>query len=128
MNSIPPDQRSTYGPGSPTSRKRRPPLPPGIIHQREGDRSSGDDDTPSGLTRYVRYRDLVTAGVVRNWPTLLRLIDVEGFPAGIMIGPNSRAWALHEVEAWLDARPSARKIVNPAHKPRSRKPAEESSA
>jgi hypothetical protein len=30
---------------------------------------------------------------VRNWPTLLRLIDEEGFPPGAMLGRNTRAWA-----------------------------------
>jgi predicted DNA-binding transcriptional regulator AlpA len=33
----------------------------------------------------------------------LRLIDEEGFPPGAMLGRNTRAWALDEVEAWLAA-------------------------
>jgi predicted DNA-binding transcriptional regulator AlpA len=41
----------------------------------------------------------------------LRLIDEEGFPPGAMLGRNTRAWALDEVEAWLAARPTARKAV-----------------
>jgi predicted DNA-binding transcriptional regulator AlpA len=73
------------------------------------------------ITRYVRFRDLVIAGVVGNWPTLLRLIECEGFPVGIMIGRNTRAWALDDVESWLAARPSARKLVPPARKPRKRR-------
>jgi predicted DNA-binding transcriptional regulator AlpA len=57
------------------------------------------------LARYVRFRDLVAAGIVYNWPTLLRLIDREGFPVGIWLGSNTRAWRLDEVEAWLANRP-----------------------
>lgn len=63
------------------------------------------------LPSFVRYRDLVAAGIVGNWPTLLRLIDVEGFPPGIMIGRNTRAWPVDEIESWLASRPIVRKIV-----------------
>lgn len=70
-------------------------------------------DDARGLPTFVRYSDLVAAGIVSNWTTLLRLIDDEGFPIGTMIGPNSRAWRLDEVEAWLASRPSARKVVPP---------------
>jgi hypothetical protein len=66
-----------------------------------------------GLPTYVRYADLVAAGIVANWTTLLRLIDDEGFPPGTMIGPNTRAWRVDEVEAWLASRPTARKAVSP---------------
>jgi predicted DNA-binding transcriptional regulator AlpA len=59
------------------------------------------------LQRYVRFKHLVEAGVVGNWPTLLRFIESEGFPPGIMIGPNTRAWPLDEVETWLANRPTA---------------------
>jgi hypothetical protein len=41
------------------------------------------------------------------------MIAGEGFPTSIMLGPNTRAWRLDEVEAWLASRPMARKIVNP---------------
>jgi hypothetical protein len=63
------------------------------------------------LPSFVRYRDLVAAGIVGNWPTLLRLIDVEGFPPGIMIGRNTRAWPVDEIESLLASRPIVRKIV-----------------
>jgi predicted DNA-binding transcriptional regulator AlpA len=79
----------------------------------------------TSITRYVRFRDLVTAGIVGNWPTLLRLIECEGFPVGIMIGRNTRAWALDDVESWLAARLGARKFVKPARKPRNRRAATE---
>jgi hypothetical protein len=67
----------------------------------------------AGLPVFLRYGDLVAANIVRNWPSLLRLIDEEGFPAGAMLSRNVRAWALDEVMAWLATRPTARKIVPP---------------
>jgi hypothetical protein len=89
-------------------------------HQRHGDRG-GDDDNASAAHRalptFVRYADLVAAGIVANWTTLLRLIDTEGFPVGIMIGANTRAWRADEVEAWLASRPSARKVLPPGATP-----------
>ena len=63
------------------------------------------------LPSFVRYRDLVAARIVKNWPFLLRLIDVEGFPPGIMIGRNTRAWPVNDIESWLASRPAARKVV-----------------
>ncbi len=72
------------------------------------------------LPVHVRFHDLVAAGIVRNWPTLLRLIDQENFPPGVMIGRNTRAWALADVEAWLASRPTARK---PVHRKKELEPA-----
>lgn len=94
-------------------------------HQQHGDRNSGDDDGgPRGhqLPVFVRFSDLVAAGIVANWTTLLRLIETEDFPPGILIGPNTRAWRVDEIEGWLDARPSAKKVLPPgAIQPRGRK-------
>jgi predicted DNA-binding transcriptional regulator AlpA len=59
--------------------------------------------------RFLRFRDLVALGVVRNWPTLLRWVEKEQFPAGRWLGPNSRMWTADEVAAWLAARPTARR-------------------
>jgi hypothetical protein len=126
MPPVPPDQCSPY-PASRTSTAassqddRKAATPPTGPHQRHGDRSAGDDDSAarrswlvqSGFPIYVRYADLVAANVVQNWTTLLRLIDDEGFPPGVMIGPNTRAWRVDEVEQWLAARPSARKVIPP---------------
>ena len=83
--------------------------------------SDGDGAARRALPVYVRYADLVAAGIVANWTTLLRLIDAEDFPAGTMIGANTRAWRVDEVEAWLASRPSARKIMPPGARPPSRK-------
>jgi hypothetical protein len=76
------------------------------------------------LPTFVRYSDLVAAGIVANWTTLLRLIDDEGFPAGVMIGPNTRAWRADEVDRWLAERPSARKSVPPDARDKRRAAAE----
>jgi predicted DNA-binding transcriptional regulator AlpA len=74
-----------------------------------GDRDS--DDAARRLPIFVRFRDLKAAGIARNWPTLLRLIDDENFPAGILLSPNIRAWRLDEIERWLASRPTERKPV-----------------
>ena len=65
----------------------------------------------NALPTFIRYTDLVAAKIVGNWTTLLRLIETEGFPEGIMIGPNTRAWRLDDVEEWLASRPTARKTM-----------------
>jgi predicted DNA-binding transcriptional regulator AlpA len=85
--------------------------PTTTIHRRQSDRGSGDDAAAPRLTVYVRFVDLVAAGIVRNWETLFRLIDRDGFPHGVMLGRNTRAWTLDEVEAWLATRPTARKVI-----------------
>lgn len=59
--------------------------------------------------RLIRYNDLVGKGVVNSRMTLKRLIDSQNFPAGVLITPNARAWDEAEVDAWIAARPSARK-------------------
>lgn len=71
-----------------------------------------DDAAPPKLPVFVRFADLVSANIVRNWPTLQRLIDEDGFPLGVMIGRNTRAWPLEAVERWLASRPTARKEVH----------------
>ena len=54
--------------------------------------------------KYLRFSDLVERGIVRNRVTLGRWIKLHGFPTGLLIGPNSRAWPESQVEAWLAAR------------------------
>ena len=56
---------------------------------------------------YARFRDLVEANIVRNWPQLQRLIEIEGFPQGIRLSRNARAWEIGEVRDWLAGRPQA---------------------
>ena len=55
-------------------------------------------------TKYLRYGDLVERQIVNNRTTLSRWIRDYGFPAGVLLGPNSRAWPDDQVEAWLEAR------------------------
>jgi len=70
------------------------------------------DDTAAGrLPHYVRFVDLKNAGIVGNWSILQRLIDEHGFPPGVMLAKNTRAWPLDLVTAWLETRPVAKKIV-----------------
>ena len=59
------------------------------------------------MKRYVRFSDLKAAGIVDNWVTLNERVRRDGFPPGIKLGPNTRAWAVEDVEAWLAARPLA---------------------
>jgi hypothetical protein len=63
------------------------------------------------LRVWVRYRHLEEAGIVRSWAALNDLIDFEGFPAGILLGRNTRAFDMRLVQDWLAARPVARKDV-----------------
>jgi len=98
--------------GSASKKQQRPPTPttPTTPHWRQGDRGSDDDAaaTPR-LTVFVRYSDLVAAKIINNYTTLNNLIDFDGFPQGIMLGRNTRAFPLHQVEAWLRSRPTARR-------------------
>jgi predicted DNA-binding transcriptional regulator AlpA len=75
---------------------------------RAGKLDLGANDDRS--TSLIRFRDLKERRIVENWPTLLRWIKREGFPAGIRLGPNARAFPRHEVEAWLESR----RIPSPA--------------
>jgi hypothetical protein len=95
------------------------------VDQRHGDRG---DEPPDGdaplLPIYVRFADLIASRIVGSWTQLARLQDEEGFPLGILLGANTRAWKLDEVQAWLATRPTARKVPPPKRRGRPRKPAE----
>lgn len=58
------------------------------------------------MRRYYRFADLKAAGIVGNRMTLSRWIRSQGFPAGVLLGPNSRAWPADDVDAWLANRPA----------------------
>ena len=64
-------------------------------------------ETRPRLPVYVRFADLAAANIVRSWPQLIRLIENENFPRGVRLSPNSRAWEIGEVQAWLASRPPA---------------------
>jgi hypothetical protein len=63
-------------------------------------KTSHDDRLPS-LPVYVRFRDLKAAGIVQNWQGIKRLVEEQGFPPGVMLGPNTRAWTVGDVRAGL---------------------------
>ena len=98
------------------------------VSQRHSDRGSDDDDDGgderTALPVYVRFADLVRANVVGSWTQLSRLIGHENFPPGVMLSRNVRAWRLDEVNAWLDARPSAKKVMPPGATRHGRKRSE----
>jgi predicted DNA-binding transcriptional regulator AlpA len=59
--------------------------------------------------KYLRFPDLKARGIVQSRMTLKRLIDDQGFPPGVLLTPNARAWTEAEVNDWLASRPVARK-------------------
>jgi predicted DNA-binding transcriptional regulator AlpA len=63
------------------------------------------------ISRRLRFRDLVSLGIVRNRVTLQTWIRERGFPPGKLMGPNSRSWSERDVEAWLASRPVRAKPV-----------------
>ena len=101
------EQRTHYRSVASRRPQKQRPAKLGTLHRRNGDRASPDDDDPAPrLTTYVRFKDLVAANIVQNWPTLRRLIREQGFPPGKMLSPNTRVFSVVEVEAWLASRPT----------------------
>jgi hypothetical protein len=54
----------------------------------------------------VRFAGLKQRGIVNSWAQLARLQELHGFPAGRLIGPNTRTWTLEEVAEWYSTRPT----------------------
>lgn len=54
--------------------------------------------------KYLRFSDLVARGIIRNRVTLKRWQEGQGFPLGVKLGPNSRAWPESDIEDWLAKR------------------------
>jgi predicted DNA-binding transcriptional regulator AlpA len=65
------------------------------------------------VSKFLRFSDLREMGVVRNWVTLGRWIEKEGFPPGLLLGPNTRVWPNDQVEAWIAGRPERREDPPP---------------
>jgi predicted DNA-binding transcriptional regulator AlpA len=63
------------------------------------------------MTSYIRFRDLKARGIVKSWPSLKHRINKFGFPPGRLIGPNSRAWTVDEIEGWIAKQPTAPKLT-----------------
>jgi hypothetical protein len=123
MPPVPAEQDAAAARGLAPSKRAGTQLPTSTVSQRQGNRRSGDDDDlVPRLPVYIRFADLVASHIVSNWVQLGRLIDHEGFPEGVLLGPNTRAWKLDEVQAWLATRPTARKIPPPKRRGRPSKP------
>jgi predicted DNA-binding transcriptional regulator AlpA len=58
------------------------------------------------MRKCLRYADLLALGIVRNRTTLGNWIRDRGFPAGALVGPNTRLWSEAAVQKWLDSRPA----------------------
>lgn len=56
------------------------------------------------MDRYLSFKDLKDRGIVRNRVTLSRWIESQGFPQGVLLGPNTRRFSETEVENWLAER------------------------
>ena len=69
--------------------------------------------------RLLRFPDLIARGLFNSRMTLKRAIDTQGFPPGVLITPNARAWGEDEVNAWVASRPAARKAVRQKAAPRT---------
>jgi predicted DNA-binding transcriptional regulator AlpA len=65
----------------------------------------------ASLPVFARFPDLKDAGITQNWTHLTRLINEEGFPPGVLLSRNIRAWDVEEVRRWLADRPVARKAI-----------------
>ena len=63
------------------------------------------------MIRMLRFADLKARGIVNNWVTLRGWIEREGFPAGTLLGPNTRVWPEQEIADWIASRPTAPKLI-----------------
>lgn len=63
---------------------------------------------PDNHDPWLCFADLKAERIVQNYPTLQRWIDKEGFPAGVLFGPNTRRWRRSWIESWLASRPTKR--------------------
>ena len=66
------------------------------------------------MKTFSRFADLKARGIVTNRPQLNRMISEYGFPAGVMLTPNARAWDNDEISAWLSKRGSEKRKTNVA--------------
>lgn len=58
--------------------------------------------------RWISFDELVEMGVVKNRTTLSRWVRDLEFPAGTMLGPNTRRWREKaDIGAWIERRKAA---------------------
>lgn len=56
------------------------------------------------IPTFLKFSDLKEKGIVTNRVTLQRWIENGDFPAGIKLGPNTRAWTEDEIKEWYERR------------------------
>jgi predicted DNA-binding transcriptional regulator AlpA len=69
--------------------------------------------------RWVDFNELVAKGVVRNRVTLARWIKTQNFPAGTLLGPNTRRWRASTVEEWCNRRGAVQCASSVAQQPQT---------
>ena len=70
-------------------------------------RQSGLIEKSTSPIQVVRFWDLKDAQIVNDWRQLKRLQDEFDFPAGYLLGPNTRVWDLDDIKRWLQSRREA---------------------
>jgi predicted DNA-binding transcriptional regulator AlpA len=60
------------------------------------------------LTRLIGAKELRALGVPFSRAYLLKLEKRRQFPQRVRLGPNSVAWRLDEIQAWIEMRSAAR--------------------
>jgi predicted DNA-binding transcriptional regulator AlpA len=63
------------------------------------------------IDELLRFKDLQRLNIVKSWPQLRYMQRHYGFPEGILLGENTRAWAASKVQQWLEARPSVSPLI-----------------
>lgn len=56
-------------------------------------------------SKLYRMKDLARVGV-KNYPTLKRWQETQGFPIGRLLGINTRVWTEEELLTWWNSRPT----------------------
>jgi predicted DNA-binding transcriptional regulator AlpA len=68
----------------------------------------------------LRFNDLKRLGLAPTYAVLRRRVANEGFPEGVWLSQNVRAWSLASIEAWIASRPSEREDTTAIMKSRAR--------
>jgi predicted DNA-binding transcriptional regulator AlpA len=76
---------------------------------------------PLPQLQLYRFSDLVALNILTSRAQLAKMIKCDGFPKGVLLSPQMRAWRASDVEAWLASRPTeikprgrAKKLVEQA--------------
>jgi predicted DNA-binding transcriptional regulator AlpA len=63
------------------------------------------------IDELLRFKDLQRLNVAKSWPQLRHMQKYYGFPIGILLGANTRAWPTSKVKEWLEARPTESSLI-----------------